>query len=131
MSTAPCNGCHTSFDPFGLLFEHYDELGRYRTMIGDTPVDASWDIAQPPSLAGPTETLVELAAKLAAADEVAMCATQRVTGYAAQRQIDLDLACHTGELTTEFLAADRDLVELVRIVATSPVLRWRSASEDP
>jgi hypothetical protein len=131
MSTAPCNGCHVSFDPFGLLFEHYDELGRYRTAIGDAPVDASWDITQPPSLAGHTETLVELAPKLAAADEVASCATQRVTTYATQRQIDLDLSCHVGELTAQFIESDRDLVELVRLVATSPVLRWRSTPEDP
>jgi hypothetical protein len=131
MTTVPCNSCHSGFDPYGLLFEHYDELGRYRTTIGDTPVDASWDITQPESVAGHAETLVELAPRLAAADEVAHCAAQRITVYAAQRDIDLDLACHVDEIAAGFLAADRDLVELVRLVATSSVLRWRGAAEDP
>jgi hypothetical protein len=131
MSTAPCNGCHTNFDPYGLLFESYDELGRWRTTIGDAPVDASWNFAQPDSLAGPVETLVEFAPKLAVADEVAACATQRVTTYAAQRQLDVDLQCHVDDLAARFIAADRDLVELVRLVATSPVLRTRIAAEDP
>ncbi len=131
MSTQPCSGCHATFDPFGLLFEHYDALGRHRTAIGDAPVDASWDIVQPPSVAGHAETLVEFAPRLAAADEVATCAAQRVTTYAAQRQVDADLACHTGEIAAQFVAADRDLVELVRLVALSSVLRVRSEAEDP
>jgi hypothetical protein len=131
MTTLPCSGCHATFDPFGLLFEHYDALGRYRTTIGDAPVDASWDIEQPASIAGHAETFVEFAPRLAAADEVATCAAQRVATYAAQRQIDADLACHTNEIAAQFEAADRDLVELVRLVAVSSVLRMRSAAEDP
>lgn len=131
MTTQPCSGCHATFDPFGLLFEHYDALGRHRTTIGDAPVDASWDIEQPASVAGHAETLVEFAPRLAAADEVSTCAAQRVTTYAAQRQVDADLACHTGEIAAQFVAADRDLVELVRLVALSSVLRVRSESEDP
>jgi hypothetical protein len=131
METAPCSGCHPNFDPYGLLFENYDELGRFRTMIGDTPVDATWNFTQPESLAGPVESLVEFAPKLAASEEVAACATQRVTTYATQRQLDVDLQCHIDDLAAQFVAADRDLVELVRLVATSPVLRMRSAAEDP
>lgn len=131
MSTAPCNGCHPNFDPFGLVFEHYDELGRYRTTIGDVPVDASWDIPQPPSLAGPVESLADLVPKLVASAEIGKCATQRVTTYAVQRQIDLELSCHVDELAMGFAEDGRDLVALVKRVATSQVMRIRSEAEGP
>jgi hypothetical protein len=29
--TAPCNTCHTNFDPFGLTRQRYDAIGRYST----------------------------------------------------------------------------------------------------
>jgi len=41
-SPAACAGCHQSFvNPAGFAFEHYDPLGRYRTMESGQPVDAS------------------------------------------------------------------------------------------
>jgi hypothetical protein len=130
MMTAPCSGCHVQFDTFGLLFEHYDELGRYRTTIGDTPVDASAEIGWPQGVAGSTADILELAPRLAAAPEAAACTTHRVAGYAVQRTIDDDLECSVDALTTAFVEADTDLVELVRLVATSKLMRTR-AGEGP
>ncbi|MBC8068335.1 MAG: DUF1592 domain-containing protein [Deltaproteobacteria bacterium] len=133
MSTAPCSGCHRGFDPYGLLFEHYDELGRYRTTIDDVPVDASAQIEKPESLAGTVQTLVELAPQLAASEDVAACATQRVATYAVQRQQPPDLQCHVDALAPAFAASGESLVELVRLVATSQVVRARgeAEAEDP
>jgi hypothetical protein len=130
MQNSPCNGCHTTFDPFGLMFENYDELGRYRTMIGDQPVDASFDIKFPASAAGPAADIVEFAARLAETDEVAKCAAQRMTTYALARPYDKYAACYSKELGEALIEADGDLVELVRRVATSPMLRLRSQEGD-
>ena len=130
MENNPCSACHSTFDPFGLMFEHYDELGRYRTTIGDVPVDASFDIKFPASAAGPAEDIVEFAARLAETDEVARCAAQRVTTYALARPYDKYAACYSKELGEALIAADGDLVELVRLVANSPMLRFRSQEED-
>ena len=30
--TVPCNSCHPSFDPYGLVLDWYDAIGRFRTM---------------------------------------------------------------------------------------------------
>jgi hypothetical protein len=125
MSTSPCSGCHVQFDPFGLLFENYDELGRHRTMIDDAPVDASADIVWPEAVSGNSANILEVAPGLAGAEEIAACATQRVAGYAVQRTIDDDLECRVDELTAAFIDADTDLVELVRLIATSRLMRTR------
>jgi hypothetical protein len=81
--TAPCNGCHANFDPFGLLRSRYDAIGRYsetRYVAVDmsvlpskyvwttspTPIDASATIvdAVGADLKGPLSDLLALAAKL-------------------------------------------------------------------
>ncbi|RPI56540.1 MAG: DUF1592 domain-containing protein, partial [Acidobacteria bacterium] len=36
-----CAGCHRLTDPVGFALEHYDAVGRWRTMDGGEPIDAS------------------------------------------------------------------------------------------
>lgn len=36
-----CMSCHARIDPWGIAFENYDAVGRWRTNIKDKPVDAS------------------------------------------------------------------------------------------
>ncbi len=38
---ASCKVCHDLLDPAGLAFENYDEIGTYRTMDKNKPIDAS------------------------------------------------------------------------------------------
>lgn len=39
-----CRSCHTKIDPWGIAFENYDALGRWRTSIKGKPVDASSEL---------------------------------------------------------------------------------------
>jgi hypothetical protein len=41
---AACAGCHVLIDPIGFGFEHFDGIGRYRSMDGVHPVDASGEV---------------------------------------------------------------------------------------
>jgi len=38
---AACFSCHSKIDPWGIAFENYDALGRWRDNVNGTPVDAS------------------------------------------------------------------------------------------
>ena len=38
---AACFSCHSKIDPWGIAFENYDALGRWRDDVNGTPVDAS------------------------------------------------------------------------------------------
>ena len=38
---AACISCHAKIDPWGIAFENYDALGRWRNQINGKPVDAS------------------------------------------------------------------------------------------
>jgi hypothetical protein len=49
-TTMPCMNCHLNFDQYGLAFENYDALGRWRTSYTATEaIDATVDL---PPLAG-------------------------------------------------------------------------------
>jgi hypothetical protein len=36
-----CPGCHSLFDPIGFGFEHFDEVGRYRSTENGLPIDSA------------------------------------------------------------------------------------------
>jgi hypothetical protein len=37
----PCASCHKIMDPIGFSMENFDAVGKWRTMDGDSPIDAS------------------------------------------------------------------------------------------
>jgi hypothetical protein len=37
----PCASCHKIMDPIGFAMENFDAVGQWRTMDGDTPIDAN------------------------------------------------------------------------------------------
>src|SRR5262249_13781405 len=39
-----CKNCHSQFDPYGFAFEHFDAIGRYRTVDAGQKVDSSGTI---------------------------------------------------------------------------------------
>ncbi|MCA8988078.1 MAG: DUF1592 domain-containing protein [Planctomycetaceae bacterium] len=41
---AACNSCHAKIDPWGIAFENYDALGRWRVQVNGKPVDASSEL---------------------------------------------------------------------------------------
>ena len=57
-STPRCAGCHLGFDPFGMVLEPYDAVGRLRTEdLEGRPIDASWTTTVlPESVGGATVT---------------------------------------------------------------------------
>lgn len=41
---AACKSCHVKIDPWGIAFENYDALGRWRDTIDGKPIDASSEL---------------------------------------------------------------------------------------
>lgn len=72
-----CWKCHVKMDPLGLVFENFDDMGRYRTeeLLGDKtkrPVDAQGQINSSGDslLDGDVKDFLELTQKLAKSDRV-------------------------------------------------------------
>ncbi len=128
--TAPCSGCHTFFDPFGVTFEHYDPIGKYRTAIpmptGDVAVDSSQDI-QISDIAGHFDDAVQLSAALAKSRAARECMSRQIASYAIGEKLTPEQACTVGKLSQNFEASGGNFKTLIRDVALWPALRTRKA----
>jgi hypothetical protein len=130
-TTPPCSGCHASFDPFGVTFEHYDSLGRYRDTIpmptGDVPVDSAWDI-QIADIHGSVKDAVELSQRLSESKAARECMSRQIASYAIGEKLTSEQACTVAALAQRFEASGGDLRGLIKDVALWPALRSRKAA---
>lgn len=125
-STAPCKGCHPSFDPYGISLENFDLVGRFRTMDAEgRPIDASVTL---PPVAGGKQALsaVEMGQALAESGAFSACVATKLLTYAlAETGVQGD-SCATRAVSDRFQASDRSFSALVRAVAVSKTLTQRS-----
>ena len=54
-ANAVCASCHSKMDPLGFGLENYDAIGKWRTMDGKFPVDASGTLPNGKSFSTPAE----------------------------------------------------------------------------
>jgi hypothetical protein len=72
-----CATCHASMDSIGGAFEEFDAIGRYRTKDGNQAVDSSGALVGTAKENGSVSSVVELARRLTAADEVRDCVVRQ------------------------------------------------------
>lgn len=124
--SASCRGCHMILDPPGHTFWHYDEVGRYRTKIGDWQIDASGALAGTEGSDGPVYGAVELSEKLAKVPEVAQCMVRQWFRFALGREPDdVRDACSLQKAQQIFAERGGDLKTIAVIVAQSDAFRFR------
>jgi hypothetical protein len=123
-SDPACAGCHGLFDPFGLTFEIYDPIGRYRMTENNKPVDASG--RNLPGGFTDVKDATELLPQLARNETVRSCLVKQWFRYALGRvevsQDDATLAI----ARAAFARADYGIRELVVGLATTRGFRYRA-----
>jgi hypothetical protein len=77
-----CASCHSIMDPIGFSLENFDHAGKWRTMDGITPIDASGQLVDGTKLDGPASLR---AALLARSDVFAQVAAEKLLTYAIGR----------------------------------------------
>jgi len=125
-SPAECAACHDVLNPPGFAFEHYDAIGRYRSVDNDLPVDASGSF----SVGGETFTFddaVELGALLAASEVVRDCYVLHQVRVATGEHLDTDDP-RLEPIRASFLADD-DVRGLLEDIVLSEFFRTLPASE--
>lgn len=134
-STNPsCAACHQKMDPIGLGLENYDAVGRYRTMDGGKPIDAS---GQLPDGALPDGTAVkgasfngakELEARVAEDPRFADCTARKLYTYALGR-VPIDQPSHLDgpaiASLVQSLKSGHSFRDLVRGIVMSPTFTSR------
>jgi hypothetical protein len=117
-----CGGCHAGIDPFGLLLEQYDPLGRFRTTLKGKPIDPSTEVSAG-SISGMFSDPVAFAAAAAKSPEFSACVSRQFLAYATQ-----DEELKANDCSVAALGRGMDALtmpELIKAVAASPALRQR------
>jgi hypothetical protein len=84
-SQAECAVCHVRMDPLGFGLENYDPIGRWRTRIGDQPVDSSGVLPGGEKFEGPSQLKKVL---LKRKDDFARTTAEKMLAYALGRGLE-------------------------------------------
>lgn len=136
-STPPCDGCHASFDPYGLALGNFDSLGRYRaTDAQGRPIDPA--VTLPPNAGGvKVASATEMADALAAGSGFSTCMAKNLMLYAlaevpadgaAVASVSVD-GCATRAIADGFGTTGQSFSDLVEQVAISGALAERAAGQ--
>jgi Protein of unknown function (DUF1592)/Protein of unknown function (DUF1588)/Protein of unknown function (DUF1595)/Protein of unknown function (DUF1585) len=131
--TTPCNGCHATFDAYGLALDTFDVLGRFRMQDPEgRPIDPSVNL--PEQVGGGTaKDIVEVAQKLASNGAFAKCMGKNLVNYgladvsAGAAVID---SCAVSRIADAFKTTDQSFPALVKAVATSAAFTNRSKGSE-
>jgi hypothetical protein len=97
-----CQSCHRLIDPIGFGFESYDGVGRWRSMDGEHPVDATGWIEGSQESDGEFDGLMELSALLATSPDVQRCYSRVWFSYAAGLYEEDSLTCDADAVAEAF-----------------------------
>ena len=79
-----CAACHNVMDPIGLTLENFDHVGKWRTIDGKTPINATAQLVDGTKLDGPLSLRRAL---LERSDVFATVATEKLLTYASGRAV--------------------------------------------
>jgi len=80
-----CASCHANMDPLGFALENFDSIGQWRTMDGDSPIDASGVLLDGTKVNGPAALRGAL---LQQKDQFVKAVTSKLMLYALGRELD-------------------------------------------
>jgi hypothetical protein len=124
-----CKSCHELFDPVGFAFEIYDAVGRYRaTEANGQPVDARLVLTNTRALDGPVANAVELARKLASADEIRECVARQWMRFALGREDAAEDGASLTAATKAFKDGGGKIADLLLAMARSDAFRFQKVA---
>jgi hypothetical protein len=127
-SAAECAGCHTNLNAAGFAFEHYDGVGRYRTLDAGQPVDASGTLTATDAASTFTDA-TQLLRHIANSEDGQACFVGHWLEHASRRALGTDDSCIAAELTRSFQESDGNVVQLMLALAQSDRFKYRLESE--
>jgi Protein of unknown function (DUF1592)/Protein of unknown function (DUF1588)/Protein of unknown function (DUF1595)/Protein of unknown function (DUF1587) len=111
-----CAGCHTTINPLGYAFEHYDAMGRFRAQDNGFAVDASGA-----ALGLEFGDAIEMSSQLGSSDAFSECVVDKWIAYATGGAGSPGGGCVEADLRATLAQTDMNAVELVATLAMHPM----------
>ena len=116
-----CMSCHAKIDPWGIAFENYDAIGRWRDSVNGKPVDASSDLFNKQKLEGMSGLKLFLLENRQ--DQFVSAMVHKVTNYALGRPLQFTDRADLDTITAEVRKRGDGLSTLLTMVAISDLFR--------
>lgn len=116
-----CMSCHAKIDPWGIAFENYDAVGRWRDSINGKPVAASSDLFNKQKLDGMSGLKQFLLENRQ--DQFVSALVHKLTNYALGRPLKFTDRADLDTITAEVRRRGDGLGTLLITVATSDLFR--------
>lgn len=126
-----CAGCHRTFDPIGLGFEHFDGLGLYRETENGLPIDDTGTIVETLDADGDFEGVVELGQLLGNSQQVRECVGTQWFRFSYGRAESDEDACSVAQIQASFAQSGFDVKELLVALTQTDAFRYRHQVTEP
>lgn len=123
---AACLSCHAKIDPWGIAFENYDALGRWRTEINGEPVDATSTLFNQQRLDGMDGLKRRLLEDRQ--DQFVRALAHKLTTFALGRPLTFSDRAAVDEITTQVRQRGDGLATMIELIATSDLFRTRKGT---
>lgn len=120
---AACMSCHVKIDPWGIAFENYDALGKWRSEIQGKPVDASSELFNREVLDGMSGLKKFLL--MNRQDQFVTAMVHKASTYALGRPIQFTDRAELDRIVAQVRSQGDGLRSLLTAVATSELFRTR------
>lgn len=125
-----CGACHRFFDPFGFASEHFDAIGRYRTIDPEDnlPVVSTATIqGLGEDIDGPVASMKDVADRLKNGRRVADCVATHLAEYTLDHDPSGENSCAIQQIKDNFAASGK-FPDLFRAILTSPAFATRDVN---
>lgn len=119
-----CNGCHASFDPIGLAFEHFDGIGQYRETDSGLEIDPSGELDGTPFVDD-----AELVTLLAGDERVSACMVKQFYRHAFARSETPNSEPSLSKIVQQFMEANHSFRQLILALVASDTFRFGVQAE--
>ncbi len=126
LKTETCARCHANIDPYGLILENFDSIGRFRMTADGKSVEATGDFTNAPPLHGRITGPVAFGRAIVDDGQLTQCAVQKIASYARGRMIRDSATCEVHAVRSAFAHGDGSIRELFRSVMVADVMRKRT-----
>ncbi len=114
-----CMSCHAKIDPWGIAFENFDAVGRWRDEIGKDAVDANSVLFNQQKLEGMEGLKLFLLENRQ--DQFARSMVHKLASYALGRPISFADRADLEQITADLRKHDDRLATLITLIVTSEI----------
>ncbi len=118
---AACMSCHAKIDPWGIAFENYDALGRWRDQVNGQPVDASSRLFNNEMLDGIDGLKRYLLENRQ--DQLVRAMVYKLTTYALGRPLTFSDRAGIDQITRDVRRQGDGLATMIRTIVTSELFQ--------